>query len=56
MISETYLRSLKKKKLKKSLLVSQEKLLKEKSPDKNKLREKIHLRFNTHSCELISLI
>ena len=30
------------------------KLLNEKSPDKNKPRQKIHLRSNTHHCELIN--
>ena len=45
LISETYLRYGKEKK---SLVVSKEKLLNEKSPEKNKLRQKIYLRFNTH--------
>ena len=40
---------------KRSLVVSREKLLNEKSPDKNKLWQKLHLRFNTHRCELISI-
>ena len=52
MISDIFLRS--EKKRRKRLVVSREKLLKEKSPDKNKLRQKIHLRFNTRRCEELS--